>query len=233
MFEKTIDLWIDELSAANEQYAYFWDLLDTHERTKTLRFVHDKHRYQYAIAHAKLRLILATYLKIEPNAINFAFGDFGKPYVTIDGTAHTVKFNLSHSGNKMIVAVGYNDFIGVDIEAWDNKLDFLAIAKQCFAASETTAWLALPESEKPAMFYQLWTRKESFAKATGAGITLDVAQVTTTAETGVSHFASIPHSFGNIMEWQLVDLKFNDGISAALTVKTNDSYQINFQTLSI
>jgi 4'-phosphopantetheinyl transferase len=133
----------------------------------------------------------------------------------------------------MVVAIGSNNFMGVDIEAWNNQIDHLAVANQCFADTEKTTWLTLSEDEKSAMFYQLWTRKESFAKATGSGITLDVSKVITTFENGISRFASIPSCFGNVLEWKLVDLDFGDGLSGALTVKTNEFSQLNFQSLSI
>lgn len=120
----------------------------------------------------------------------------------------------------MVIAVGSYDFIGVDIEIWDN-IDHLAIAEQCFAKTEKTVRLGLPENKKQKMFYQYWTRKESFAKATSAGITMDVSKVITATENGIPRFASKPSPFGNVLKWKLVDLEFETGVSCALTLKTN------------
>jgi 4'-phosphopantetheinyl transferase len=132
----------------------------------------------------------------------------------------------------MIVAIGFYEYLGVDIETWDKKIDYhLSVANQCFAEAEKSAWLALPDHKKPAMFYQLWTRKESFVKATGTGITLDVSQVIILTE-NAAHFVSIPASYGTADDWKLVDLHFPDGISGALTVKANDFNKINVKSLT-
>jgi 4'-phosphopantetheinyl transferase len=50
---------------------------------------------------------LTSYIDIAPENIRFAEKDFGKPYIRADGKELDVKFNLSHSGDKMMVAVGF------------------------------------------------------------------------------------------------------------------------------
>lgn len=228
----TVDLWVEDLPIGNSKNDYYWALLDANEQAKALRFIQKKHRHQYITSHSKLRIILAAYLDIEPAAIQYAVEEFGKPYLVNNGIPCAVKFNLSHSGDKMIVAVGCYDYLGVDIEVWDTKTDYLAIAEQCFTDPEKKFCLALVGAQKPEMFYQLWTRKESFAKATGTGITMDVSQVATSCM-GSARFLSIPDCYGKADEWALIDLKFDGQLSGALTVKTNALNRINFKTLPI
>jgi 4'-phosphopantetheinyl transferase len=217
LINNAIDLWIEELSVRDDEYQFYWSLLDANEQTKAMRFIQEKHRKQYVISHGKLRTILASYMDIAPEKIPFAVEASGKPYSIADGRPHEIKFNLSHSENKMVVAVGYYENMGVDIEVWDSKVDFLAVANECFAEAEKSYWQALPIDEKTATFYQLWTRKESFAKAVGSGITLGVAQVVTSLN-GTACFLSIPDSYGSACDWTVVDLDVGLGISGALTV---------------
>ena len=118
----------------------------------------------------------------------------------------------------MILAVGRHEPVGVDIEEWNDRLDYAAIAKECFAESEKAFWQALPEHEKADCVFRFWTRKESFVKTVGAGLSLDVSQVVTSVD-GISQFMSLPACYGAAGQWQLVDLDLGPGISGALTVR--------------
>jgi 4'-phosphopantetheinyl transferase len=191
--------------------------LDDKERNKALRFAHKIHSGRYVVSHCKLRAILAWYIGMVPENIRFAKEDFGKPYISIDGQEPEVKFNLSHSRRKMIVAVGLHGQIGVDIEEWNGRVDFDLVVSSCFAEVERCFWNGLPEDRKDAFFYRLWTRKESFAKAVGVGLGLDVSRIISSPEGG-AHFLSVPEGYGLASDWTLADLDFGGGISAALTV---------------
>ncbi|MDI1278601.1 4'-phosphopantetheinyl transferase superfamily protein [Methylobacter sp.] len=109
--------------------------------------------------------------------IRFAEKDFGKPYISADGKELNVKFNSSHSGDKMIAAVGLHDRIGVDIEEWNEKADCGWVVSRCFTEVVRCFWNGLPEDRKDAFFYRRWTRKERFVKVVGVGIGLDVFRV--------------------------------------------------------
>lgn len=231
MINKTIDIWDEELSVKENEYQFYWDLLDNNEQNKAMRFFQKIHRNYYVISHGKLRMILTSYVRTEPEKIRFEEGEFGKPFIVDDGKPHKLKFNLSHSENRMVVAVGYHDKIGVDIEVWNEKIDLYAIAKECFSEIETIFWKALPDSEKTSAFYRFWVRKESFAKAVGAGITLGVSNVINSVDEP-ARFMSVPNSYGTARDWKVIDLNFGSEISGALTVKANNLGQINLRNLA-
>jgi 4'-phosphopantetheinyl transferase len=221
MMRKSVDLWLEDLSLSNAEYQHYWRLLDHQEQAKALRFFQEKHRCQYVSSHGKLRTILASYTDTPPEQLCFAVEEFGKPYLVVDGKAHSVTFNLSHSDNKMLLAVSYQCEIGVDIEVWNSKIDRHLIANNCFAKTERLFWQSLPNYNKDAVFYQFWTRKESFIKAVGAGISLGVEQVISSGQ-GKARFLSIPSIYGTAGDWQVVDLQLDNGVSAALTLKNTD-----------
>lgn len=218
-----IDLWLEDLSLSDAEYVHYWQLLDPNEQAKALRFFQKQHRDYYVCSHGKLRTILASYTNTPPERLCFALEAFGKPYLVLDGKASDLHFNLSHSNNKMLLAVAYQP-IGVDIEAWNDRVDCMLIANTCFADSERLFWESLPENEKDAVFYCFWTRKESFVKAVGAGITLGVAEVISTVK-GETGLLAIPAIYGGANDWQLVDLQLGQGFSAALTVKKNNDWR--------
>jgi len=55
----------------------------------------------------------------------------------------------------------------------------------------------LPEDRKDAFFYRLWTRKESFVKAVGIGVGLDVSRVVSSL-VGAARFLSVPEGAGRL-----------------------------------
>ncbi len=93
-------------------------------------------------------------------------GENGKPYFENEG----VYFNLSHSGERVMCAIGTAE-VGCDVERIkDINLD---IARRCFYKSEYDAIMAEQGKEaKQNMFFRLWTLKESFIKVLGLGMKL-------------------------------------------------------------
>lgn len=79
-------------------------------------------------------------------------------------------FNLSHSGEYVVLATGEYP-IGVDIE--EIKTDYLDIAERFFTSEEIQQIHACDSiSEKEDLFFRLWTMKESYMKVTGLGFEL-------------------------------------------------------------
>ena len=232
MLNSNTEVWIEDLSVTEAEYWYYWKVLDDKERNKALRFMHKIHSDRYVVSHGKLRVILASYIDIAPENIRFAEEDFGKPYISVDGKAPEVKFNLSHSGRKMIVAVGLHDHIGVDIEEWNDRVDCDLVVNSCFAETERSFWNGLQGSGKDEFFYRLWTRKESFVKAVGVGIRLDVSRVVS-SPVGAARFLSVPDEYGSAEDWALVDLDFGYGISATLTVSAKCYGRIELRQLEL
>ena len=93
-------------------------------------------------------------------------GEYGKPcFPTLPG----FHFSLSHSGSMALCAVS-DMSLGCDIELI--RGDRLRLAERFFHPREC-AWLhSLPEDERQAGFFRLWTSKESFIKAIGRGLSL-------------------------------------------------------------
>lgn len=86
----------------------------------------------------------------------------GKPYLR---DYPGVQFNLSHSGGWGVCALSETP-VGVDVELVRPLRQ--QVAKRFFTAVEQE-WLATRPVEE---FFRLWTRKESFTKALGKGLTL-------------------------------------------------------------
>ena len=102
-----------------------------------------------------------------PASVEFGRMPEGKP--TLKDCAH-LRFNLSHSGDLVVIAVALEREVGVDVEAIRPMPDLEDIAKFFFASGERDDLLSLPPDERIPAFFHCWTRKEAFVKAVGSGL---------------------------------------------------------------
>ena len=66
--------------------------------------------------------------------------------------------------------------MGVDVEFHQANIDVKDLASKFFSAREKKRILSLPVSQQTAAFYDCWTRKESFIKAVGHGLSFPLDQ---------------------------------------------------------
>lgn len=144
-------------------------MLSERERRRAERLVVDDKREQFIAAQAGLRRVLALYLDIAAEHVEFAYGEHGKPSLP---DHPRVGFNMTHSADLALVAVGAGLRVGVDLEWAGRARPFLRLARRYFTAGEH-AWLAgVPEPGRAPAFYRAWTLKEAYLKAVGTGLTV-------------------------------------------------------------
>jgi 4'-phosphopantetheinyl transferase len=164
-----VHVWRIHLADARDAAA-LRPILSAEERARADRFYREEHRVRFAVAHGWLRLLLARYLALAPDAVRIGAREHGKPYL-VDEDEHGLRFNLSHSGDLALVAVARTRDVGVDLEQWDAEVEHLELAERFFSPIERDALRALPEEWVTHGFFNAWSRKEAYLKATGHGIT--------------------------------------------------------------
>ncbi|KTD35915.1 phosphopantetheinyl transferase [Legionella nautarum] len=158
-----IDIWEFPL---NNPFQQANSLLNEAELVRANRYHFERHRRRFTIARATLRLILGRYLQRDPSQLSFQYSSHGKP--GIEGS-HGLEFNLSHSGELALLAVGCRFPLGVDLEFFSAR-PYDGIAKNLFSPQELEFFLKLPKHLKPQVFFQIWAQKEAFIKASGLGL---------------------------------------------------------------
>lgn len=138
-------------------------LLSTEEREKVDRYRSDEAKHTALITRAFIRLLLSEYSTLAPQQWQFNTGKLGKP--EIKDAPLPLRFNLSHNNEMIICVISLNKDIGCDIENLSRKINVNAIAKRFFSGSEYQLIKATPSQ-----FFEYWTLKEAFVKATGLGI---------------------------------------------------------------
>lgn len=103
------------------------------------------------------------------------FGPHGKP------CHEALHFNLSHSGIYVICAVGERE-IGCDIQKIRPCRELMV--RRFFAPEEQEYILSVQGKERDERFILLWSRKESFLKMTGEGLTREPGELSCLSGTG-------------------------------------------------
>ncbi|MDP1604753.1 MAG: 4'-phosphopantetheinyl transferase superfamily protein [Legionella sp.] len=158
-------------------------LLNEEERVRANRFYFSRHRRRFTVARAMLRAILAKYLSEQPENLAFSYNKYGKP--ALDNSAQ-IEFNLSHSGDTALLAVGKKFPLGIDLELFSAR-PYEDIGKNLFSASEINVLAAQPDNLKPFVFFNIWAQKEAFIKAQGMGLSYPTQKFTVTAAPSISH----------------------------------------------
>lgn len=187
--------------AENQHHApRLWELLTGAEQQRARRYHAAADYHRFVIGRAALRLLLGGCLGLPPTALHFAPGDNHKPILA---TAPELHYNVSHSGNWVLIAIAAVA-VGVDVEKINAQFPFEEVLEHSF--SEPERMFIGRHPAQPAAFYRLWTRKEAFVKATAQGIDADFTRVpaldgrhpwqatypNTVADWTVSSFAAAP-----------------------------------------
>ncbi|ACB75247.1 4'-phosphopantetheinyl transferase [Opitutus terrae PB90-1] len=162
-------MWSFGLEASEPEVVRCSSCLSTNEQTRAAAFRRPQDRVHYVVAHAALRERLAGYLGCAPAALGFRTGPHGKPELG-EGFPATLRYNLSHSGGRALLAVARGCEVGVDLEQMNRDVDMAGVVATHFSATEQRTWAALPPSQKPAGFFHGWVRKEAYVKARGEGL---------------------------------------------------------------
>src|SRR5262245_2690814 len=90
-------------------------LLSSAEREHKERFVLDRHRRRYVLAHGLLRVALSSVAReIDPADWCFVANPYGRPFVASPSVLRPIYFSLSHTEGCVACVVSSCEAVGVD-----------------------------------------------------------------------------------------------------------------------
>lgn len=174
----TIHIWGIHVPDMLDRLDALQDLLCNSEREKAARFNRDADRHCSIVARGALRILLAGYTGIPSDRIAFNYSENGKPHIA----GSDVGFNVSHSADWVVLAIGLDRSIGVDVEKIKRDLDVGAIAARYFTPEEMEA---IEKADDPhSVFFHLWARKEAYVKACGSTLFSELANFSVPMDDG-------------------------------------------------
>lgn len=136
-----LDVWMVDLASVRPCRAR--GCLSGDERARAARMTNPRVRAEFVAAREALRHILGSACETSPGEVTLAVTARGKPLLA----GSSLRFNLSHSGGRALVATTTAYDIGVDIEQ------------------------VRPDPEERGV-RKRWVRREAVAKASGEGLSV-------------------------------------------------------------
>lgn len=206
-----IDIFFTTIKEPLEEslYSDYLSLLPLDLREKNERFLRWKDRH----AHLFGRLLLLNALKhhhIENNIWDqITYNSYKRPNFDLQ----EYDFNISHSGDYVLCAIGKNVRLGVDVEL-NQERNF----KDFQNLMTPNQWNEIQSSENATKtFYKYWTIKESVIKADGRGFYIPLEALEVKDNTV---------QFDNKL-WFINEFVLADGYSTALATSQKSTYKLH------
>jgi 4'-phosphopantetheinyl transferase len=188
-------------------------------------------RKHYVAARAILRQIIAAYMEEKPERLEFQYGPNEKPALAEQFSSSGITFNMSHSYGLALYGVTLEREIGVDIEKIRQDMSITDLAKRFFSNREYEELIKLSAEQQKQGFFNCWTRKEAYLKATGQGLKFPLSHFDVSLTPG-KPAAFLEHRTDpeQISLWSIVELDVGPGYAAALSVEGKD-FTISYENL--
>ena len=196
--------------ALDERGLHSAHVLDADERRRAARFHFERDRIRYVAAHVALREVVARALGRAPATVRWTYGRHGKPAI-VDHPE--LGFNLSHSGDRAVVAIAWRREVGVDLERIA-EVDELEVAKLVFSAAEQAA-LRERVADRRHTFFRIWACKEALVKARGDGLGGPLAAFDVAAQPQAGDVL-IANRLDDPRAWSIRQLDAEPGYAAAI-----------------
>lgn len=217
-----VQVWSVDLDQPSSRVGELFHFLSPDEQQRASRFQIEQKRLENVVGRATLRRLLGKFLALDPAALVFNYTSRGKPELA-GALAGKLHFSVSHSGGLALIAVTRLCPIGVDVEHVRPRRYDIEVARRFFTTRESTVLESLPEADRPAAFFNLWTRKEAWLKATGVGIAESMNRVELSFLPGEpAHILSVADAPDEAGKWTLAGLNPATGFIGALAVRARD-----------
>lgn len=215
-----VHLWrIDQSAAGGGVREEDVALLSADERERMARYRFERDRRRFALRRAAVRRILGAYLRADPARLGFRLAPGGRPEVEDPGDP-PLRFNVSHSEEIALVGVASGSDLGVDVEVVRPIADMDSLAREVFSPAEREAYGSLAAKDRPAAFFNGWTRKEAWLKGRGEGLIGDLAGFDVTIAPGLPpRLLRVAGAPGEAGRWRLRALEPVRGAVAAVAVR--------------
>lgn len=218
----TVHVWRVDLGLEAAYLRRLEQNLSADERERASRFRFARDRARFVGARGLLREILALYLYASPGRLSFSYGAHGKPFLA--GEHSTLRFNVSHSFDAMLLAIAHMREVGVDIEGVRNSgFAMNELGETVLSEPEKQALAQFRGEDRRTNFLRFWTLKEAYIKADGRGVSLPLERIDVSAPEGlVAMLDETTGEWRTCPRWELRTLAPVPGYVAALAAEGQD-----------
>jgi 4'-phosphopantetheinyl transferase len=195
-------------------------LLAPDEHRRAEKYYRSVDRDRFIVARGILRKIISIYLPLSPGALQFTYNEYGKPKIAAHQNDRNLNFNLSHSNDLVLYAFRLEGGLGIDIEYMREDFATLEIAEHFFAKDEVDALRSLPADQQVKGFFNCWSRKESYIKALGMGVSFPLDRFAVSLTPGdTPALLKVEGDDREPDRWEMYELLPGEGYAAAVIVE--------------
>lgn len=219
---------LDITEVSQELYEKFYKKASAERRQRADQYRCWEDARRCIFAEGLLRFSLQEAYGYCPN-MEICHGEHGKPFIKgMEG----FQYNLSHSGKWVVI--GYvvpgldgGTGVGIDVEKIRQSGNWEKMAARFFAKDELEyVSLASDEKEKVERFTEIWTRKESYVKCLGCGLSKNLDAFSVDDATGY-----VQDPLGNVIKG-IVVRSYPLGEDYYLSVCSNDE-QVEIKNINV
>ncbi|ELQ6021661.1 4'-phosphopantetheinyl transferase superfamily protein [Cronobacter turicensis] len=146
--------------------------LSEDEKIMSQKFSSVSARNRYIAGKAFLRRALGFMFNKGPFQGAVLKDEYGKPYIV--DFDQNINFNVSHTGNVIVIAFSKNKPLGIDIELKNRSIHQHLVG---YIFTDEEAEEILSKADWPEYFLRAWTRKEAVLKCIGCGFACDAKEI--------------------------------------------------------
>ena len=175
-----VHLWFFEATQLQACFESLHEDLSVPEQEESDRIVTETERRRFSLYRGGFRRVLSWYEGCRTENIAFSRGRHGKPSHRVmptgkdrarpDHVASGISFNLTHSHEYSVLAIGRETELGVDVERIRLPRDLSSLTRQFFCSEEVAALEAASPEHRAGLFCSIWTRKEAAVKCMGGSL---------------------------------------------------------------
>ena len=225
-----VQVWSESQNQPAQLIREFHGILSEDEASRAARFKFEKDRNHFIVARGMLRRLLGGFLKIAPSEVRFRYSKYDKPSLAEGFESSQLKFNISHSGGRVLLAFAAGRELGIDIEQVRPDFATEEIAERFFSRYEIEQLRSLPKSVQAEAFFNCWTRKEAYIKAIGEGLSCPLDKFDVTLAPGEPARLLATRTEGQVAsKWSMRNLDGGEGFKAAIVVE-GDGWDLTVQS---
>src|SRR5215469_2888203 len=125
-----VQIWLQRLKPSTAEVSASFLLLSRDEQERADRFRIERARNDFVLTRGRLRILLAGYLGMSPQELQFRYGNRGKP--VLEGNSELC-FNISHTDGLALMAFAKRRNVGVDVEKLSRRTEAMRLAQRFFS----------------------------------------------------------------------------------------------------
>lgn len=236
LLDDVVDVWRLEVEQPPEVVDHFERFLSADEIERADRFRLRNDRDTFVLTRGVLRTLLATYLSettLDPSTVPLTSGRWGKPELGFcrETQRNPIEFNVSHSGGLAVLAFSHRYPVGVDVEKLRVDYEAQSRARRFFTESEYRSLEGVPDGQRTEAFFDCWTRKEAFMKATGKGFHMGMDSFSVSVDALQPRVLYVDG--GNPEEWKVFTLEVGAHYASSLAVHASSHLYLRTMSATV